>query len=159
MSDSETTPVESAAAPIEESASERAPQAAPAAAKPIPVTKSAAGDEPARGEVSAATIGRLMGLATASELKLLEGKIDLMSSKINTMMVRVDRLTALFSSMPTGADLERVDVQIGALKALIRDTLTALAGKEPASETAAKKPGANIVSNETKEGDAAAPTK
>ncbi|MFM1847801.1 MAG: hypothetical protein RL417_1275 [Pseudomonadota bacterium] len=124
------------------------------AVKPTTVPRTGGGGEdPPRGEMSAATLGRLMGLATVSELKLIEGKIDLITSKLNNMMVRVDRMIALFNAMPTGADLERIDVQIGALKALIRDTLTQRAGKEISSEPPAKKPGANIVSNETVEGD------
>ncbi len=137
---------------------ERASQAS--AAKPTPVTRTASVEDPPRGEMTAATLGRLMGLATTSELKLLEGKIDLMASKLNNIMVRVDRMIALFNAMPTGADLERIDVQIGALKSLIRDTLTQLAGKElPSEQPPAKKTGANIVSNETGEGDSATSSK
>jgi len=131
--------------------SERAPQ--PSAAKPTPAMRTGEGEDPPRGEMSAQTLGRLMGLATVSELKLLEGKIDLIASKLNNIMVRVDRMIAQFNALPTGADLERIDVQIGALKAIVRDTLTQLAGKEIASEPPSKKPGANIVSSETVEGE------
>lgn len=131
------------------------------AVKPTPVVRpGGAPDEQPRGEITAATLGRLMGLATMSELKLLEGKIDLMASKLNNIMVRVDRMIAQCNAIPTGADLERIDVQIGALKTLIRDTLTQLAGKEISSEQPpAKRPGANIVSNETGEGDSATSSK
>lgn len=135
---------------------ERTPLAAlaAAAARPSPLPRSAttSGDDQGRGDISAATLGRLLGLATVGELKLIESKIDLMASKLNNMMVRIDRMTALFNALPTGSDLERIDVQIGALKSLIRETLGALAGKELPSEMALKKTPVNIVSSEKKDG-------
>lgn len=157
MAESDTQP--ETESPGGESPAERTSQ--PSAAKPTPVARSGnAAEEQPRGEMTAATLGRLMGLATTSELKFLEGKIDLMASKLNNIMVRVDRMIALFNALPTGADLERIDVQIGALKSLIRDTLTQLAGKElPSEQPPAKKTGANIVSNETGEGDTATSSK
>jgi hypothetical protein len=149
MSDAENT-----SGPTGEGGAAAAPdRPAPAAAAKPPVAPRASGDEAPRGEMSAQTLGRLMGLATVSELKLIEGKIDLIASKLNNIMVRVDRMNALFNAMPTGSDLERIDVQIGALKGLIRDSLTQLAVKEAPSEPAGKKPGGNIVSNEKGEGD------
>lgn len=157
MAESETQP--EAAQGGGATSAERAAQVS--AGKPTPMTRpSGTPDEQPRGEITAATLGRLMGLATMSELKLLEGKIDLMASKLNNIMVRVDRMIAQCNAIPTGADLERIDVQIGALKALIRDTLAQLAGKELSSEQPpAKRPGANIVSNETGEGDSATSSK
>jgi len=133
--------------------SQPTPAATTPAVKPAPLPRgtAAAGEEQTRGDISAATLGRLLGLATVGELKLIESKIDLMASKLNNLMVRVDRMTALFNALPSGADLERIDVQLGGLKALIRETLTALAAKEGVEETALKKPSVNIVSSEKKD--------
>jgi len=75
-------------------------------------------------EVTAATIGRMMGLATGAELKLMEGKIDLLSTRVNNLTTRMEKVLNTLTKMPTGADLDRVDVQIGSLRTLIKDVLS-----------------------------------
>lgn len=79
-----------------------------------------------RNEVSAATIGRMMGLATVSDLKLLDSKVDLLATKISTITVKLDRAITILSGAPTGSDLERIDVQIGSLRSSIKEALEAL---------------------------------
>jgi hypothetical protein len=86
-------------------------------------------------EISAATIGRMMGLATVSEVKLLEGKMDLLSTKISAITAKLDRLIATANHFPTGSDLERIDVQIGSLKNLLKEGF--VDSKEPSSAAAA----------------------
>jgi hypothetical protein len=105
--------------------------------------------EEQRGEISVGTVARLMGLATTSELKLMEGKVDLVTAKINAVTVKLEKAITMLNGMATGADLERVDVQIGALRQMIREFLGADAGKAKKSEggEAVKKPGTNIQSN------------
>lgn len=76
-----------------------------------------------RREVSAATIGRMMGLVTLSEFKLVETKIDLLSTRVNALFARLDKITSLLEGTPTGSDLDRIDVQIGALKGLLKEAL------------------------------------
>jgi hypothetical protein len=93
--------------------------------EPMPVQ----GGETPR-EVSAATIGRLMGLVTQAEMKLLEGKIDMIASKLTSMSVRLEKAISMLSSAPTGADLERIDVQIGALKTAVMEGKGSIAHSE-----------------------------
>lgn len=76
-------------------------------------------------ELSAAALGRLMGLATGVEIRMLEGKIDLLTSKLAGMAAKIEKLTQAMSQTPTGADLERIDVQVGSIKAIIRDFVEA----------------------------------
>ncbi|MCO6430930.1 MAG: hypothetical protein J5J00_08720 [Deltaproteobacteria bacterium] len=83
----------------------------------------------AASDVSAYAIARMMGVATTSEVKVLEGKLDLVTTRVTNMGVKLDRVLNLFQQMPTGSDLERIDVQIGSLKTLLRD-LMALSGGE-----------------------------
>ena len=86
-------------------------------------------DEGGRSDVTAATVARMMGVATASELKLVEGKIDLLTAKLAGFGVRLEKIVSMLNSAPTGADLERIDVQIGALKAMVKDTLAMAVGE------------------------------
>ena len=79
-----------------------------------------------RGEVSAQTIARMMGLMTLSDLKLLDGKLDLLVSRLGTISVRLDKVTSLMQQAPTANDMERIDVQIGTLRSSMRELLTAL---------------------------------
>lgn len=82
--------------------------------------------DPSRGEVSAATIGRMLGLATVGELNMLESKVDLMTTKMTAVGVRLDRIVSMLSAAPTGKDLERIDVQIAAMRQMLREGLAAL---------------------------------
>lgn len=82
--------------------------------------------DPSRGEVSAATIGRMLGLATVGELNMLESKVDLMTTKMTAVGVRLDRVVSMLSAAPTGKDLERIDVQIAAMRQMLREGLAAL---------------------------------
>jgi hypothetical protein len=110
--------------------------AAAVGATETPTTKivSLGEEQSPRGEVSAATIGRMLGLASVRELSLLDGKLDLMMSKVNHLTAKLERITSILGSAPTGKDLERIDVQIAAL----RTQLAEYAGKSaPAAESAA----------------------
>ena len=82
--------------------------------------------EPGRGEVSASTIGRMLGLATSGELALFEGKIDLLNTKLSAVTVKLERVVGILNAAPTGKDLERIDVQIAAMRQMLREGLTAL---------------------------------
>ena len=73
-------------------------------------------------EVSAATVGRMLGLATATDLKLLDGKLDLLSSKFVNFSVRIEKALALLNNIPNSTDLERIDAQIMALHNVILET-------------------------------------
>jgi hypothetical protein len=103
------------------------------AAEPTPVSAADAvtkilqvQPDPSRGEVSASTIGRMLGLATVGELHMLESKVDLLTTKLNAFSVRIDRIVSMLSSAPTGKDLERIDVQIAAMRQMLREGLAAL---------------------------------
>lgn len=108
-------------------------------------------------EVSAATIARMMGVATQSDLKLLDGKLDLLTTKLNSMIAKVDRIQTSLSSAPSASDIDRLDINVGSVKMVVREVLDAvnqLAGIDPnrlaeASESAeqSKKLRAGIKSN------------
>ena len=93
-------------------------------------------------EITAATVGRMMGLATVTEVKLLESKLDLLGTKISNITTRLEKALAILQRAPSGADLERIDVQIGALRTLVRDTLAGVAGEMVSQKTAGAKPNA-----------------
>lgn len=82
-------------------------------------------DIPAK-EVSAATIGRMMGLVTASDLKLLDSKVDLLVTKVAALTMKLDKALSLLSATPTGSDLERIDIQVGSFKSMLRESMQAI---------------------------------
>lgn len=120
--------------------------------------------QPTGREVSASTIGRMMGLATLAEISLLESKLDAMGSRLNSFGQRLDKILAWIGRAPTGTDLERIDVQIGALRSLIKDTMAGVAADSAGareSGSASKKGGVKIMTNtapEAKSGPASAST-
>lgn len=88
-----------------------------------------------RGEVSAATLGRMLGLATVSELNVIESKLDLLASKINQSTAKMEKILGILQKAPSGADLERIDVQIATLKAAVIDFVTFAKGGVQTPET------------------------
>jgi len=79
--------------------------------------------EGTRVEVSAATITRMMGIAAVSDIKLLEGRIDLLTAKVVSMMAKLDKIVSTLASMPAASDIDRLEIQIGTLKSLVREVL------------------------------------
>jgi|GEM_PF-1832983 len=110
-----------------------------------------------RREVAASTITQMMGIATRSEIELLEGKIDLLTSKINTLTIRLEKISTTLQKTPTGSDLERIDVNIGGLKTLIRDALRGLpdmvGGKEDSVDSTAQETAIIEAADQDQEGD------
>lgn len=110
------------------------------------VLEQAKAAEPARPEISGAAIARMMGVATSTELKMLEGKLDLIAGRVNHLGIRVDKIISQFHTLPSGSDMERIDVQIGSLKSIMRDLTVLVSGapaagsKKTAKEAAAAKP-------------------
>lgn len=101
------------------------------------VAAAMAGQSPA--EISAATIARMMGLVTATDLKLVNSKLDLMLGKLSALSTRVDKVVATLGQTPTGSDLERIDVQIGSLKSMIREMVGGITGAVAAAPSAGAK--------------------
>lgn len=96
--------------------------------------------ETARPEVSAQTITRMMGIPTTTDIKLLEGKIELLSTKLNGITAKVERILTVLNSMPSAGDIDRMELQMGAIKALVREVVDVLASgakDESTSEAAA----------------------
>jgi hypothetical protein len=83
---------------------------------------SAIPDSP-RVDVSAATVARMMGIASTSDLRVLEGRIDLLTSKVAAILTKVDRCLSMFSSVPSASDIGRVEVQVAAIKSMMREVL------------------------------------
>ena len=79
-----------------------------------------------RQEISAATIGRMMGLATVTDLKLLDSKIDLITTKLSGVTIKLDKALTMLNAVPTAADMERLDVQIGSVKTALRETIDSI---------------------------------
>lgn len=98
-----------------------------------------------RGDVSAVTVARMMGLATLGEVKLVENKVDLMATKLSVVQVKLEKITTMLQGMPSGADLERIDVHIGTMKQMLKEVLGDRAAA--VEEGAVKKPSSKIVTN------------
>jgi len=107
-----------------------------------------------RTEVSASTIGMMLGLASSNELRLLDAKLDMFGQKLTNATARIEKIVTMLQGMPNGSDLERIDVQIGGMKTMIREVLTTfsskagdVAPKVSGASDATKRPAAKIQTN------------
>lgn len=98
-----------------------------------PPTEGAKIEGDGRGEVSAATVARLLGVATTSDLRVLEAKLDLFGTKIATFAAKLDKVSGALAKIPSAGDLERIDVQIGSLRTQVREAVDVLKGLAPAT--------------------------
>ena len=87
-------------------------------------------EETMKSEVSARAIGRLMGLATVSELRLLDAKLDSISSRMESVVGRVDKCMEQISKLPSGSDHERVEVQLASIRSQLKELLQHLVDED-----------------------------
>jgi len=129
----------SQATPSQSGTSEGAPPPIPSqpskAEERSPSAVSGAGavpDQP-RVDVSAATVARMMGIASTNDLKLLESKLDLLSARVAGILTKVDRCISMFSAVPTASDIGRLEVQLAAVKAMMKEVLDSV-GAPPSAQ-------------------------
>jgi hypothetical protein len=85
----------------------------------------------------------MMGIASTSDLRLLEGRVDLLTSKVAAILTKMDRCLSMFGSIPTASDIGRLEVQVAAIKSMMRELLDSVgapvsSGKEQADRAAAQ---------------------
>jgi hypothetical protein len=103
--------------------------------EPVKPSASTTGSaESNRIEVSAVTVTRMMGIASSSDIKLLEGRVELLSAKVTSLLTKVERVMSMFSSVPSASDIDRLEIQIGTLKSLIREVLENVGGNPQTSD-------------------------
>jgi hypothetical protein len=85
-----------------------------------------------RVEVSAQTIARMMGIASATDLQLLEGRLDLLASRVSTLMMKVDKVLAGLGALASTGDIGRLETQIASMKSILREAVESIgAAQEP----------------------------
>lgn len=93
-----------------------------------------------RPEVSASTIARMMGVATNADLRLLENKVDLLSSKLNNVLARLDKVVGQMNLVATGSDMDRFDARISSLQTMIAEKLGVAKPADADAETRSTAP-------------------
>ena len=92
--------------------------------------------EQPRVEVSASTVIRMMGIPTMTDFKLLEGKVEFVSTKVNHLAVKVEKILSTLNAAPTASDLDRIDIQVGSVKTLVKEILNLLGEATSKAESA-----------------------
>lgn len=103
-----------------------------------PVTGTAPPQDAPRVEVSAATITRMMGIASTNDLRLLEGRLDVLTSKVAALVSKVERVLSMFSGLPSSSDMDRLEIQVSTVKSMVRDLVENLEGAKAQSGAAEK---------------------
>ena len=85
--------------------------------------------ETPRVDVSATTITRMMGIASVSELKLIETRLDLVTAKVTTVLAKFDKLMSTVNALPTGSDIDRLEIQLSSVKSVMKEVLEAVQGR------------------------------
>lgn len=71
-------------------------------------------------EVSASAVVHLLGLSTAAQLRVVEDKLDLLSTKVAGLVSKVERIANQVGQAQKENLLDRIDVQLSDIKALLR---------------------------------------
>ena len=74
-------------------------------------------------DLQVSALVHLMGLPTKDDYKVLEKKVDLLSNKLSSLAVKVDRLLTEISQTEIIGAIERVDMQVADLQAVVKKVL------------------------------------
>lgn len=104
-----------------------------------------------RLEVSAQTIARMMGIASTTDLQLLEGRLDLLASRVSTLMMKVDKALAGLDTLASTGDIGRLETQIASMKSILREAIESI-GTAQELHNSNKREGGEAQSRKLKEG-------
>lgn len=141
-------------APVEVAAKEKGDLPKISEEKGVPTTPSGGFQIPEgpRVDVSAATVARMMGIASTNDLRVLEGRVDLLTSKVAAILTKMDRCLSMFSSIPTASDIGRLEVQLAAVKSMMKELLDSVGAPVGGAKDQADKQAAAEQSRKLREG-------
>lgn len=80
----------------------------------------AAGAVPGGREVPVSTVVHLLGLPTATQLSMLEGKIDILTTRVTSITSKLDRIASELALIKNDATTDRIDFQLNDIRGLLR---------------------------------------
>ncbi len=89
--------------------------AAPVAERPLPERRATGGRE-----VTVNTLVHLLGVSTATQVSVLEAKVDDLSAQMSLVLSKLERLSNNLQQSKSEATLDRVDYQLSDLRALLK---------------------------------------
>lgn len=102
--------------PDERGAPVAAPKVAPAGASPADRRTATTGAR----DVPISTVVHLLGLSTASQIAVLEDKVDALSTRVNNIAQKLERMAHDLHHAAHSNTIERLDVQVNDLRALLK---------------------------------------
>jgi hypothetical protein len=78
-------------------------------------------------DMNLSTFIHLLGLPTAAQMALLDSKVDVLMNKLTAMSLKLERLAADLSAVRGDAAVDRIDLQISEIRALLRRLVPAAA--------------------------------
>lgn len=96
------------------------PPLRPATSAPLGSAVSAVPRASGGREVTVSSLLHLMGVPTNASIELLEKKVDILSSKLAAITVKIDRLVAQVSKSTSESYLDRIDSQLSELRNILK---------------------------------------
>ena len=85
-------------------------------------------------DLQVSALVHLLGLPTKDELKVLEKKVDLLSNKLTSMAGKLDRVLSEISQAEIIGAIERAELQVSDLKAILKKVLPKVASSSDSGE-------------------------
>ncbi len=97
---------------------ERAKAALSESRTPIVGSAQAAGRD-----VPVSSVVHLMGIATSSQVGLLENKLDTLSTKLTSVTMKLEKVSSQLDSIQSGSSFDRIDFQLNDIKTILKKVL------------------------------------
>ena len=70
-----------------------------------------------------------------------EGKgkiVDLLTAKVTNVLTKVDKIASTVNALPSGSDMDRLEIQLGSIKAVMKEILESVSSGDEAGKSASK---------------------
>lgn len=71
-------------------------------------------------DIPVATIVRLLGIPTQADFSVLDTKLDMLTSKLNALAIKVDRLLSQLGAISNEFYVDRIDFQLGDIRNMMK---------------------------------------
>jgi hypothetical protein len=89
-------------------------------------------------EMSVSTLVHLLGLPTAAQFSILEGRIDTLNSRISAVLAKIDRLTNQMETTKTDTLIDRLEFQLSDIRTMLKKAVMGVGNSSSRLETVKK---------------------